>query len=100
MLCQQVAIYTGGSQLEWRDVEGGQLPNLPSLGLRATLVDGVIFVTGGYHDNTGSELTEVLSWDPLTESWKPAGDLKKWRHHHAAVAITSSILESECSAMP
>ena len=110
-LCHQVATYTSGSQLEWREVEGGQLPS-PRWGLRATLVDNVIFVTGGqidaaygdgdeeddYDDNDygvdyDGQFKKILSWDPLTESWQQAGTLKVGRYGHAAVAIASSIIE-------
>ena len=95
-LFHQVATYTSGSQLEWREVEGGQLPS-PRWGLRATLVDNVIFVTGGevdvsYDDDKGNPTT-ILSWDPLTESWQQAGDLEVGRSDHAAVAIPSSIID-------
>ena len=105
-LCHQVATYTSGSQLEWREVEGGQLPK-PRWGLRAATVDNVIFVTGGdvdvsYDDEADDygygvsyvgNLTTILSWDPLTESWQHAGELKVGRFNHAAVAIPSSIIE-------
>ena len=92
-LCHQVATYTSGSQLEWRDVEGGQLPK-PSWGLRSATVDNVIFVTGGLiWDHNPRQFTTILSWDPLTESWQKAGDLKIGRYGHAAVAIPSSIIE-------
>ena len=89
----QVAIYTGGSQLEWR--ETGQFPTA-RYWLQAVVVDNIIYVTGG---SDGNYLTSILFWDPSTESWQEAGDLKVARHTHAAVAIPSSILESECSAM-
>ena len=92
-LCHQVATYTSGSQLEWREVEGGQLPK-PRWGLRAATVDNVIFVTGGVDDNNYN-LTSILSWDPLTESWQQAGDLKVARSNHAAVANPSLIIDSE-----
>ena len=91
-----MAIYTGGvSQLEWREVDSGNLPT-PRDYLRAATVDNIIFVTGGrdYHGNT---LTAILSWDPSTESWQEAGNLKVGRFDHAAVATPSSIIESECS---
>ena len=90
----QVATYTGGSQLEWREV--GQLPS-GRYGLRATIVDNVIFVTGGLGDG-GNDLTSILSWDRSTESWHAAGDLAVERSSHAVVAVSSSIIE--CSAMP
>ena len=89
----QVASYTGGSQLEWRYVESGYLPSA-RIGMRAALVDNMIYVTGGYE--YGNELTSILSWDPSTESWQPAGDLAVARHSHAAVAVPSTIIESEC----
>ena len=74
-----------------------KLPS-PRYGLRATVVDNIIYVTGGLDDDF-NVLTSILSWDPSTESWQQAGDLKVARSHHAAVAIPSSIIESECSAM-
>ena len=92
----QVAIYTAGSQsLMWREVVGGELPTGRSY-LRAATFDNVIFVTGGLPSGS----TEILSWDPLTESWRPVGNMKNGRYGHAAVAIPSSIIESECSAVP
>ena len=82
----QVAVYSSDSNLEWREVEGGELPS-PRYGLRATLVDDVLFVTGGYD---GNYLTSILSWDPKAERWLPAGDLAVARYYHAAVAVPAS----------
>ena len=90
-----MAIYTGVSQLEWREVETGKLPT-PRNSMRAATVDNIIFVTGGW-DDAVSGLTAILSWDPSTESWQEAGNLKVGRDRHAAVAVPSSIIESECS---
>ena len=92
----QVAFYSGDQQLEWREVETGQLPT-PRHGLRAAVVDNIIYVTGGY-DGYDNSFTSILRWDPSTESWQKAGDLKVARSHHAAVAVPSSMIESECSA--
>ena len=89
-----MAVYSSGSHLEWREGETGKLPS-PRGELRASLVDNTIFVTGGWD---GDGLTSILSWDPSTESWQPAGDLKVGRAYHAAVTIPSSIVESECTA--
>ena len=86
-----MAVYSSGSQLEWREVEGGQLPS-PRFGLIATLVGDVLFVTGGLDDN-GAALTSILSWDPVGESWHPAGDLAVGRYYHAAVAVPTSLIE-------
>ena len=84
-----MAFYSSGSQLEWREVEGGELPQ-PSWGLRATLVADILFVTGGY------DLTSILSWDPVAESWQAAGNLTAGRYLHAAVAIPDSTIAMFC----
>ena len=91
----QVAVYTAGvSQLEWREVESGKLPQ-PRRALRAAMVDNVLYVTGGYDGVI--RLTSILSWDPTNESWQPAGNLTVGRYSHAAVAVSSSMIESGCS---
>ena len=67
-------------------------------GLRAAVVDNVLFVTGGAE--AGSKLnylTSILSWNPSTETWQPAGELSVGRAYHAAVAAPSAILPTECS---
>ena len=84
-----MAVYSSGSQLEWREVEGGQLPE-PRSGPRATSVGEILFVTGGYD---GNDLTSILSWDPVAESWQQAGDLAVARFDHAAVAVPTSLVE-------
>ena len=84
-----MAVYSSGDQLEWREVEGGQLPG-PRAGLRATLVGEILFVSGGYD---GNYLTSILSWDPVAESWQQAGDLAVGRYKHAAVAVPTSLVE-------
>ena len=86
-----MAVYSSGSQLEWREVEGGQLPQ-PRFALRASLVGDVLFVTGGIDDDFNF-LTSILSWDPVAESWQQAGDLAVARHYHAAVAVPTSLVE-------
>ena len=84
-----MAVYSSGSQLEWREVEGGQLPS-ERFGLRATLVGDVLFVTGGY--DGANYLTSILSWDPVAESWQQVGDLAVARHTHAVVAVPKSVI--------
>ena len=86
-----MAVYSSGSQLEWREVEGGQLPS-PRWGLRATLVGEFLFLTGGFDDGANS-LTSILSWDPVAESWQQAGELAVGRSLHAAVAVPTSLVE-------
>ena len=85
-----MAVYSSGSQLEWREAE--QLPS-PRSGLQATLVDGVLYTTGG-RDNGRNYITTVLSWDPVAESWQEAGELVVERHWHAAVAVPASLVGS------
>ena len=74
-------------------MEGGQLPE-PRYGLRATLVGDVLFVSSGYDgpDGVGKELTSILSWNPVAESWQQAGDLAMGRDGHAAVAVPKSVI--------
>ena len=86
----QVAVYSSDSNLEWREVEGGELPS-PRYGLRATLVGDILFVTGGWDGN--NELTSILSWDPVTESWESVGDLAVARCFHAAVALPDLLIQ-------
>ena len=88
-----MAVYSSGSQLEWREVEGGQLPE-PRSRLRASSVGEILFVSGGYNDDDGNNyLTSILSWDPVAESWQQAGDLAGGRSYHAAVAVPTSLVE-------
>ena len=85
-----MAVYSSGSQLEWREVESGQLPE-PRVGLRATLVGEILFVSGG-RDDGRNPLTSILSWDPVAESWQPAGHLAVARNNHAAIVVPKSVI--------
>jgi len=98
----EVAVYSSGSQLEWREVEGGQLPSV-LFGLQVTLVDQTLYVNGGYivirNDQTRPDYdyqTSILSWDPVTESWQQAGDMVVARGLHAAVAVPRSTIAMYC----
>ena len=88
-----MAVYSSGSQVEWREVEGGELPS-PRSGLRATLVGDVLFVTGG-RDEDSYYLTSILAWDPVAELWQPAGDLSVERCNHAIVTLPSSFVDCQ-----
>ena len=85
-----MAVYSSGSQLEWREVEGGELPS-PRNALRASVIGEIIFVTGGWDGS--NDLTSILSWDPVAESWEAAGHLAVGRYYHAAVAVPTSLVE-------
>ena len=90
----QVAIYSSGDQLEWREVNGGgQLPS-PREGPRATLVNNVLYLTGGF--TSLNDITSVLAWDPVAEIWQPAGDLEVGRSYHAAVAVSAADVALYC----
>ena len=91
----QVAIYTAGvSQLEWR--ESGQLPQT-RYDVPAVMVDNVLYVIGGHDTDANVDLTSILSWDPTNESWESAGNLTVARWNHAAVVVSSSLIEYGCS---
>ena len=76
----------------------GQLPT-PRDKLRAAVVNNILYVTGGYHfdGGPGPVLTSILSWNPSTKTWQSADELAVARYKHAAVAVPSAILSSECS---
>ena len=88
LLSNQVAVYSAGSPLVWREVEGGELPT-PRYGLRATVVGDVLYVSGGFD---GHYLTSVLSWNPAWENWQEVGNLAVARQYHAAVAVPTSVV--------
>ena len=90
LLPNQVAVYSAGSPLVWREVEGGELPS-PRSGLRATVVGDVLYVTGG-RDDDDNYLTSVLSWNPAGETWQEVGDLAVGRCRHAAVAVPEAFV--------
>ena len=90
----QVAVYSSGSQLEWREVEGGSLTS-PREGLRAALADDILYMTGGI--NGTKELRSVLSWDPVGEFWQPVGNLAMARFYHAALAVPTSTVDLYCT---
>ena len=90
----QVATYTSGVPLQWREVETGNLPSLRGY-LRATTVDNIVYVTGGYDDNS-DYLSSILYWNSATESWVLAGYLSAARAEHGATAVPSALLASEC----
>ena len=81
---KQVATYG----YQWGEV--GSLPS-PTYGLRASVIDNTLFVTGGFN-----QLDSILSWNPISRSWIPEGKLSVGRYKHAAVAIPLSIVKSGC----
>jgi len=88
----EVSTYTKGVPLQWREVETGNLPT-PRNALRATTVDNIVYVTGGYD---GGALSSILYWNSATESWGLAGHLSVARYYHGATAVPSALLSPEC----
>ena len=81
----------------------GQLPT-PRRGLKAAVIDNIIFITCGVDASHKIILSSILYWDPVAESWhQPDGvlccALAVARFWHAAVAVLSAILQPHCSAM-
>ena len=74
--------------LQWEEV--GHLPR-PSYGLRASVIENTIFVTGG-----SGQPDSILSWNSMNQSWTKEGTLSVGRYQHAAAAIPLSIIQSEC----
>ena len=79
---------SGEIALQWREV--GHLP-LASYGLRASVIENTIFVTGG-----SGQPDSILSWNSINQSWTQEGTLSVGRYQHAAAAIPLSIIQSEC----
>ena len=90
LLHNQVAVYSAGSPLVWIEVEGGELPT-PRIDLRATVVNNVLYITGGSEED--KRLTSVLSWDPAGQTWQEVGNLTVARDQHAAVAVPTSFID-------
>ena len=93
----QVSVYSAESPLAWREVEGGELPS-PMDGVRASVVNNVLYVHGG--DTCGYYLTDdcggsntVLSWHPAGQTWQEVGILEVGRDFHAAVAVPESFID-------
>ena len=84
-----MAVYSAGSLLVWREVEGGELPT-PRSGLRASVVNNILYVSGGVYDQV--QLTSVLLWNQDGQAWQEAGQLVVGRHIHPAVSVSLSMI--------
>ena len=85
-----MAVYSAGSPLVWIEVEGGELPT-PRIDLRVTVVNNVLYITGGSEED--KRLTSVLSWDPAGQTWQEVVNLTVARDQHAAVAVPTSFID-------
>ena len=79
--------------MQWRELEGGQLPSA-RFGLRAALVGDLLYAFGGYgdeEDNPERLLSSILYWNQMALTWQEACHLSKPRAYSAVVAIQSSV---------
>ena len=83
----QVAVYSSGG-LHWKEV--GDLPSA-GFSLQAAMVGDVLHVTGGF-DAYGNDLTSILAWDPVAESWQDVGNLAEARYEPASVSIPLAMI--------
>ena len=53
------------------------------------MVGDILHVIGGADDN---DLTSILAWDPVADSWQDVADLAVARYGYAAVAIPLAMI--------
>ena len=68
----------------------------PREGLRAALVDNILYITGGIDGTFNGILGSILAWDPVGEFWQPVGNLAVARFYHAALAVPTSTVDFYC----
>ena len=76
--------------------EAGLLPAARS-GLKGVSIGQEFFVTGGETSNSLSWWKdEILSWDPITESWTVAGHLLFERSNHGVAEVSLDVFAKYC----
>ena len=88
----EVMDYASGGP--WR--YAGALPSARQ-GLTGSSIDGVLFVSGG-HD--GSYQNAILQWDPVSETWKSAGNIATARYRHGMATVPQSAVAHHCPGYP
>jgi len=88
--------YSLGAEGHWRETT--PLPS-PRSDLRGSMVGGVFHVTGGY-DNDAKYVEDILSWDPVTESWAQAGKMAVARGYHAITEVPVASVAEFCIQSP
>ena len=73
-------------------MKGGELLT-PRSGLRASVVNNILYVSGGAYDQV--QLTSVLLWNKAGQAWEEAGQLAVGRHIHAAVSVPLSLINCD-----
>ena len=74
---------------QWKLLEKAKLPGLLWAG-RIANVDNVLYYAGGQidHMKNAKTATDILAWDPDTETWLQTGDMVVPRQAHAMVAVS------------
>ena len=77
--------------------EAGLLPAASS-GLKGVSIGQDFFVTGGDLDGSSGSWwkDEILSWDPITESWTVAGQLLFERSNHGVAEVSLDVFAKHC----
>ena len=84
-------MYEGGA---WRLAEELPGPRKHPAGVNA---GGVLYITGGGDpDDYRGALSEILSWEPETQSWLQAGNMAEGRRDHAVTAVPQSVVTQYC----
>ena len=79
--------------------EAGLLPAART-GLKGVSIGQDFFVTGGVTSNSLSWWKdEILSWDPITESWTVAGHLLFERSCHGVAEVSLDVFADENSVI-
>jgi len=86
----EVFDYVGGTK--WR--QGGDLP-APLAGHRASLLAGVVHLTGGGNYEIGF-VDSVLAWNSDAEEWVHVGKMSAARWHHGVVEMSEEEGEQLC----
>ena len=73
--------------------EAGLLPAARS-GLKGVSIGQDFFVTGGKSLSWWKD--EILSWDPITESWTVAGQLLFERSNHGVAEVSLDVFATYC----
>ena len=73
----------------WHDET--QLPHGPVNAPAAAVLDGRLYVTGGFSGTTNLPVTDVDVYDPATRTWSSAAPLPEPRGGHAAVVLDGKI---------
>ena len=66
----------------WREV--GALPSARS-GLRGVNLEGIVYISGGWDGS--SYYSDILAWNPGTETWSQAGNMKEARSFHTFTEV-------------